>query len=170
MEDQSLIRVALERNATAVGARPQIGRGTARTVVTLKPGLACEVVDGPWRLETGMTEKYAGTGTHPNPGVFGRTAFGACLAVGYAMWAARLGVPIDALSVTVEADYDAAGELGVADQPAGYSAVRYTVNVASSASEALVLHVLDTADRRSSWRDMLERPIPLTRSVRFEGR
>lgn len=171
MEDQAPIRTALERNARLVEARPKIAQGTAVTKVGLRPGLACEVTDGPWRLQVGMTEKYGGTNAGPNPGVFGRAALGSCLAIGYAMWAARLGVPLDTLEVEVQADYDARGELGIAPEvPPGYSAIRYQVTVRSPAPEADVLKVLDTADRYSSWRDDIARPVPITRSVRLEGR
>jgi uncharacterized OsmC-like protein len=169
MDDQERIKTALERNAKAVSLRPGVGQGTAVTKVRLQPGLACEVTEGPWSLTVGMTDKSGGTNAGPNPGVFGRTAVGSCLALGYAMWAARLGVPIDALEVEIQADYDLRGELGVADDVhPGYTAMRYLVTVKSSAPEELVRRVLDTADRYSSWRDNIERPVPFTREVRFD--
>jgi uncharacterized OsmC-like protein len=168
MDDQERLRETLERNARAVSLRPAIGQGTAVTKVRLEPGLACEATDGPWRLQVGMTEKSGGTNAAPNPGVYGRTAVGACLALGYSMWAARLGVPIDALEVEIQADYDVRGELGVTDDvPPGYTAMRYVVTVRSPAPEADVLRVLDTADRYSSWRDDMVRAVPLTRDVRL---
>jgi hypothetical protein len=84
------------------------------------------------------------------------------------MWGARLGVPIDALEVEVQADYDARGELGVTnDVSPGYVDVRYIVTVESAASEADVLRVLDTADRYSSWRDDFTRSLPVSRQVRI---
>jgi uncharacterized OsmC-like protein len=136
--------------------------------VRLRPGLACDVEDGPFRFTVGMSEKYGGTDAGPNPGVFGRGAVGSCLAIGYAMWASRLGVPVDALEVEVQADYDVRGELAVEDGvPPGYLAMRYVVSVTSPASEADVLRLLDTADRYSSWRDDMVRAVALRREVRF---
>ena len=93
MDDTQKIRTAIERNAKAVTLRPSLGQGTAKTVVSLKPGLECEIVEGAWTLTVGMTEKSGGTNAGPNPGILGRGALGSCLAIGYAMWAARLGVP-----------------------------------------------------------------------------
>ena len=53
--------------------------------------------------------------------------------MGYAMWAARLGVEMESLEVVVEADYDTRGELGVWDDvPPGYLQVRYIVTVEPS--------------------------------------
>jgi uncharacterized OsmC-like protein len=167
MDHSHEIRDALERNAKAVTLRPAIGRGTARTVARLRPGLACEVTDGPWSLTVGMTDKYGGTNAGPNPGVLGRGALASCVALGYAMWAARLGVSIDALEVEVQADYDVRGELGVDDDvPPGYGAVRYLVHVESSAAEADVRRALDTADRYSSYRDVFARAIDVRRELR----
>ena len=171
MEGEQSIRVALERNAKAVSQRPAVGQGTAVTKVRLQPGLACEITEGPWTLVAGMTEKYGGTNAGPNPGIYGRTALGSCLAIGYAMWAARLGVPLDALEVEVQADYDVRGELGVADEVhPGYSEMRYVVRVESPAAEADVLRVLDTADKYSSYRDDFSRAIPLVRDVQITAR
>lgn len=168
MEGDEKIQAALERNVKALSLRPSVGQGTAVTRVRLRPGLACDVEEGPWRLSVGMTDKYGGTNAGPNPGVFGRTALGSCLAIGYAMWAARLGVPLDALEVEVQADYDVRGELGVADEVApGYAQVRYVVTVESPASETDVLRVLDTADRYSSYRDVFTRALDVRREVRI---
>lgn len=152
------IREILERSAQAVRLRPSVGQGTATTRVRLKPGLECEIEDGAWKLAAGMSENSGGTNAAPTPGVLGRGALGSCLAIGYAMWAARLGVPIDSLEVVVEADYDSRGELGVADEvPPGYVQVRYRVIVTSSAPGADVRRVLDTADRYSPYRDVYAR-------------
>ena len=161
---------ALERTAKAVTMRPVLGQGTALTRVRLRRDLACDVEDGPHRFAVGMSAKYGGTEEAPTPGVYGRAAFGSCLAINYAMWAARLGVPIDSLEVEVQADYDARGELGVDEHvPPGYLELRYVVTVASPAPEADVRRVLDTGDRFSSWLDDFTRAVPVRREVRLAG-
>jgi uncharacterized OsmC-like protein len=122
-----------------------------------------------------MTDKYGGTNAGPNPGVLGRGALASCLALGYAMWAARLRVSIDALQVEVQADYDVRGELGVNDEVTpGYGAVRYIVTVESSAPEADVRHLIDTADRyssyrHSSWLRIFTDPVPVAVERTIEG-
>jgi uncharacterized OsmC-like protein len=160
--NQSHIASALERNVKAVTLRPSVGQGTAVTRVRLRDGLACDIEEGPWKLTAGMTEKYGGSNEAPNPGVYGRAALGSCLVIGYAMWAARLGVPLESLEIEVQADYDVRGELGADDavRP-GYSQIRYTVTVSSPASAEEIDRWLDTADRYSSWRDNIANPVPL---------
>lgn len=168
MEDQEPIRAAIERNVRAVSAKPSFGQGTAVTRVTLRPGLTAEVEEGPWKFSVGMTEKYGGQNNAPNPGVYGRAALGSCLCIGYSMWAARMGLTIDSLSVEVQADYDVRGELGVTDtvRP-GYGRIRYVVSVETDAPDDAVQKWLDTADRCSSWLDDLRNPVPVTREVRL---
>ena len=160
------MRDVLDRKVSAIRQQPAIGRATAHTTIRLKPGLACEVEEGAWKLTVGMSEKSGGTNAGPNPGILGRAALGSCLALGYAMWAARLGVQIDALDVDVEADYDSRGELGISDDvPPGYLQVRYRVTVSSSAAEADVRRVIDTADKYSPFRDVFARAHDVRRQV-----
>lgn len=166
MERIEQIKAAFERNAKAMAMRPSVGRGTASTRVSLRDGLTCDVVDGPWKLTVDMSAKSGGDGRAPDPGVFGRTALGSCLAIGYQLWGARLGVAFSRLDVEVQADYDSGGYHGVADVPPGYSQVRCIVSVESEASEADVLRVLDEADAHSPYRDVFTRAIDVRREVR----
>ena len=168
MSSPATIKAALERNVKVVEARPSVGQGTAVTKVTLHPGLACDVEDGPWRFNVGMTDKYGGQNTGPNPGVYGRAALGSCLAIGYGMWAARLEIPVRSLTVEVRARYDVRGELGIDDSiRPGYTDMVYVVTVDTDASDADVQRLLDTADRHSSWLDDIRNPVPVSREVRI---
>jgi len=165
---QDTIRSALERNVKAVSLRPSVGQGTAVTKVKWREGLTCDVEEGPWKLVVGMTEKYGGSNAGPNPGVYGRTALGSCLAIGYMMWAARLGVPVRSLEVEVQADYDVRGELGVEESVRpGYTAMRYIVTIDSDAPDNEVMRLLDTAERYSSYLDDFANPVPVAREVRI---
>ena len=170
MDDQNRLRDILERNARAVTLRPSLAQHTVRTVVRLHPGLECEVEDGAWRLTVGMGEKSGGTNAGPGPGTLGRGALGSCLAMGYSMWAARLGVPLRSLEIEVAADYDSRAELGVSDEvPPGYTQVRYTVTIDSPASRDDVLRMLDTADKYSPYRDVFARKNDVQRIVHLVG-
>ncbi len=156
------IKTRLERNVRAVTLRPGVGQGTAVTTARLGAGLSCEIEDGAFTLRAGMTEKYGGDGSAPNPGVLGRAGLASCLAIGYAMWAARRQVPIDELTVRVEADYDVRGELGVDDSVSpAYLGVRVSVDVTSPAPESDVETMLEEAERYSSWLRIFTDPIPV---------
>ena len=162
---QEAIRQAFERSEKALTLRPSIGRGTAKTTVRLSDGLACVAEDGRWELTIDMSEKSGGGSAAPDPGVFGRSALGSCLAIGYARWAARRGIPLSDIEVEVRTDYDAAAEYGIGDCPPGYTQVRYVVRIETEAAEEDVVRLLDEADSHSPWLDVFERPIEVRREV-----
>lgn len=167
MSDTERIKAAFERVADAMSRRPSLGRGTGVSRTRVDRGLRCEIEEGPWKLATDMSEQAGGTGSAPTPGVFGRAALGSCLATSYMMYAARLGVPFDALEVEVQTDYDNGALFGVTDGPAGYSEVRYVVTVESAAPEADILRVLDEADAHGPYLDVFGRAQVCRREVRI---
>ena len=167
MDRTEQIKSVFERNAKAMSMRPSLGRGTAKTKVTVRDGLTCDVEDGPWKLTVDMSAKSGGDGRAPDPGVYGRTALGSCLAIGYVLWGSRLGVTFSRVEVEVQADYDSGGYHGVADVPPGYSQVRCIVSVETDASDADVLKVLDEADAHSPYHDVFTRAIDVRRDVRI---
>jgi len=170
MDRINQVKEALERNAKAISLRPSIGRGTAVTKVTLRDGLTCDVEDGKWKLTVDMSPKSGGDGRAPDPGVYGRTALGSCLAIGYVQWAARRGVPVAGVEVEVQADYDSGAELGVSEAPPGYRQIRYTVTLESDAPEADVRQLIDEADAHSPYRDVFMRAVDVRREVHVSAR
>ncbi len=160
---------ALDRVEGAVTKHPSLGIGTERSTTTITDGLRCSIEEGDWRFETDLPDTMGGDGSGPSPGVLGRAALGSCLAMGYQLRAARLGVELTAVTVEIDADFDLAGMLSL-DSPArpGYSEVRYHVSVESSAPEADVLRVLDEGDLLSPYRDVFSAQTPMTRTVSIQ--
>jgi len=161
------IRERFERNAKAVKLRPSLGRYTSASRVRLRDGLTCDVEEGSWKLVADMSKDSGGKGQGPTPGVYGRAALGSCLAIACAQWAAKLDVPLAGLEVEVETDADAAGAYGVADVPAGYTQVRCTVTVESSAPEDAIRKMLDVATERCLFWDVFKRVVDVEREVRI---
>jgi uncharacterized OsmC-like protein len=161
------IRNAFDRCVKTLTLRPSRGHSTGVSRTRLRDGLVCEIEEGPWRLTADMPVQVGGGSTAPTPGVFGRAAFGSCLAVCYMMHAAKLGVPITSLEIEVQADYDNGALFGVGSSAPGYSEVRYTVTVESPASESDITRVLDEGDAHSPYLDIFRRPVTCHRSVRI---
>jgi uncharacterized OsmC-like protein len=159
------IRDAFERCVRALTRHPSLGRATGVSRTRLRHGLLCEVEEGPWKLVADMPESAGGAGSAPGPGVLGRAALGSCLAIGYRMHAARLGVPITAIDVEIQADYDDGALFGVSGSPPGYLEVRYAVTVHSPAPEDDVRRVLDEGDRHSPYLDVFRRAQRCRRQV-----
>ena len=165
MDRTEQIKEVFERSATAMALRPSVGQGTARTRVTLRDGLTCDVEDGAWKLVVDMSQKSGGDARGPDPGVYGRTALGSCLTIGYVLWGAKRGIRFTHLQVEVQGDYDSAGYHGVGDARPGYRQMRYIVTAESDAPEADVIKVLDEADAHSPYLDNFTRTIDVRREV-----
>ena len=162
------LKSAIERNIKALALRPSIGRGTATTTVRVRGGVTCDIEDGPWKLVADEMPGDGGAGLGPDPGVLTRAGLGSCLAMGYVMWAAVKGIPLESVEVVVEADYDAVGMFGVDDSVApGWGAVRYTVKISSPAPVEKVRELVEYADGLSSVLDIIHRAIPVTGSVQI---
>lgn len=167
MKGEQKIKTAFERNAKALSLRPALGQGTAVTRVRLKEGLTCEIEDGKWKLTVDMSEKSGGDDRGPNPGVLGRATLGSCLAIGYTVWAAKLGIPLESLEVEVQADYDSRGYHGVDNVTPGYKQIRYIVSIESPAPEDQIIRFLDTADSYSDFLYVFAKPQDVIREVRI---
>ena len=90
-------------------------------------------------------------------------ALAGCITSGIAANAALFNVPIDALSVELEADIDFRGVLGHDKSVRnGFTDIRYTVTVQSSASEEQVRRCKETIDRKSPVADTLLNPVKIT--------
>lgn len=162
--------VALDRVENAVTKHPSLGIGTDHSISTITDGLHCTSEEGEFRFETDLPDMMGGDGAGPAPGVLGRAALGSCLAMGYQMRAARLGVKLTSLTVEIEADFDVAGMLSMeASARPGYSEVRYHVSVESSAPEADVLRVLDEGDALSPYHDVFSTQTPMKRTVSIQA-
>jgi uncharacterized OsmC-like protein len=158
MPEKRDLRAIIERNAKAIELLPSTGQGTATTRVRVRSGLTCEISDGAWTLTADASPGEGGANLGPDPGVLVRAGLGSCLAQGYVMWAAKLGVPIEGVEVVVDADYDARGMFGVDDAVVpGWPAVRYTAYIESGAPAERVREMVEMADRHSPVLDDLRR-------------
>ena len=166
MSGSEKIKSAIERVTKTLIQRPSFGLGTGVSRSTITNGLTCEVREGNWKFTADMPEQVGGNAAGPTPGVYGRAALGSCLAIGYMMRAAQLGVPINALEVEVQADYDDGALFGTSKNiPPGYLEVRYSVTVDSDASEEEIMQVLDEADEHSPYLDIFSREQKCVRKV-----
>lgn len=156
-EKADRIKSACERSAKAISLRPGLGRGTGVSRARVRSGLTVEVTEGAWTLTSDMPVQAGGDGSAPTPGVYGRAALGSCLAMGYAMQAAKAGITFSSLEVEVQADYDDGALFGVSHNPPGYTDVRYTVTIGSDAPEEALRRLVGEADAHSPYLDVFSR-------------
>ena len=146
------IREAIERVSAAISADPTKARAkNAPATARLTQGLSCEVT-GPYdaRVVTDMPPAMGGTASGPNPGWLLRGALASCTATLVAMRAAKLGVALTTLEVTVESESDNRGMLGLDENvAAGLAAVRTTVKIGGNADPQALRDLVAWADAHS---------------------
>lgn len=146
------IREAIEHLSAAISADPAKARAkNVPATARLTEGLKCEVT-GPQgqRLMTDMPPAMGGTASAPNPGWFLRSALASCTATVIAMRAAKLGVTLETLEVTVESDSDHRGILGLDEKiSAGQAVVRTTVRIRGNAEAHRLREIVAWADAHS---------------------
>lgn len=170
MDATQRIVTALARLRAAAADRAGFGRGTATSVSTLNAGLRCSTTERTLSIATDLAPALGGEGGAPSPSALARAALGACLAMGYRLRAAELGIELTSVRVTVEADSDVRGMLDpAAGVPAGFTAVRYHVEIASPAPAADVTRLVELGDQLSPVLDLVARPHAVTRTVAIAG-
>jgi uncharacterized OsmC-like protein len=167
MNEINKIKTAIERSKKALALKPALGKGTGVSKVRITNGLTCEIQEGDWRFMADMPESVGGNSKGPTPGVYGRAALGACLAIGYMMKAAEMDIAISHLEVEVQADYDDGALFGTAEKniPPGYLEVRYSVKIESDAPEEKIMCMLNDADAHSPYLDVFSRAQKCSRKV-----
>jgi uncharacterized OsmC-like protein len=129
---RSPIADALDSLSKAIEANPDKARAKyVPATATILSGLKCRVT-GPSgeQIETDMPAAMGGGNSGPNPGWFFRASLAACCSTVIAAQAARLGINLTNLEVTVEGDGDNRGILGLDDRiSAGHSVIRTNVQI-----------------------------------------
>jgi uncharacterized OsmC-like protein len=167
VENNERIKSAYDRHVRLISQKPSIATGTQITRVKVREGLTCDIEAKSRKLITDIDLDQGGNDQGPSPGDYCLAGLGGCLAIGYMIHAARLGVPISSLEVEIQGDYDLHGEYGLNSTPAGYLAIRYIVNIESDADETDILRVLDETDKVDSMLDTFRRPIPMERELQL---
>jgi uncharacterized OsmC-like protein len=133
-----------------MGRRPRFAQGSGHARIRLADGLVCDVDHEDRTIRVDQPESEGGGGSAPHPGQLMRASLGACLAMGYRLWGARMDVAIDAVEVEITCEYDARGQMGVSpDVAVGWQRILIDVVVTSPAPEGDVRAVVETADRLS---------------------
>jgi uncharacterized OsmC-like protein len=166
------IRSVVERAIDQLVRDPEAGVGPdATAVATLEDGLRMRVRGPKGEVVTDMGESVGGGSSGPTPGWLMRAALASCDATVIALEAAREGIELTALTVTVDSESDARGVLGVADGiPPGPLAVTVRIELAASnATEEQLRELAGRVGARSAVGDALTRAIDVRTELSPSG-
>lgn len=165
MSDTKTLKESHERIKKLLTLKPEKGQYTTSTKVRLMDGTACDVEHKHWKFIADVGKQQGGKDAGPGPGIFLRASLGSCLAIGYAIYAATMGIQIDHLEVDVEADVDVRGNYGIDNAEPGYTGMRYKVTIESPAPKEQIHEMIKTADEHSPILANFKKPMPIEREV-----
>ncbi len=161
------IRNALESAAGYLADHPDEATelDTPATAVHVG-GLQCRVEGPSGELMTDMAKSLGGGGSAPSPGWLMRAALASCDATIVAIEAARAGIELTKLAVTVVSESDNRGVLGVGDARPGPLSVRVRIELAASnATEDQLRALVHRAESRSAVGDAIAREVAVTTEI-----
>ena len=161
------IRSALENAAGYLADHPdEADRSRHAGDRRARRGLRCRVEGPSGELMTDMAKSLGGGGSAPSPGWLMRAALASCDATIIAMEAARAGIELTKLAVTVVSESDNRGVLGVGDVRPGPLSVRVRIELAASnASEDQVRELVHRAESRSAVGDAIANEVAVTTEI-----
>jgi uncharacterized OsmC-like protein len=162
------IRTAMETACAHLAEHPDAAISTDAAATAVGEGGLRFRVEGPkGAVTTDMAASVGGGASAPTPAWLMRAALASCDATLIAMEAARDGVELTDLKVTVDSESDFRGVLGVDDSVnAGPRSVRVCVEVAAAnASDDQLREIVRRAELRSPVRDAIVREISMGTEV-----
>jgi uncharacterized OsmC-like protein len=144
------LRALYEQQTRSLKRRPSLGRASARARVLVVADTRCEARHGARVTHVELPVDAGGMDTAAHPGELMRACLGSCLALGYRVWAARLGVTMTSVEVDVICEFDTRGQLGLDDDVAvGWDRVVFDVRIASDAPRTAIEELVAHANRLS---------------------
>src|SRR4051795_6945626 len=162
------IRRAIEKASGYLAENPDAATATdAAATAVREEGLRFRVEGPKGALTSDMSESVGGGASAPTPGWLMRAALAACDATLVAMEAARAGIELSDLTVSVESDTDFRGVLGVdGSAHPGPLAIRVRIALAApDATEEQLREIVRRAEAHSPVRDAIAREVSMSTEI-----
>lgn len=145
MDRNSQIRSAQERLIAVYRQKPKTAFSTTQASGHIGEGLTCTFRQGDKEAVMDMSTVLGGDGKGPTPGFFIRAGLVGCVAIGIKLAATREAIPIDAIDVDIEMDFDDSAMFGVGGNSAAPLDTRFIITLASPAPWDEVTAMVDRA-------------------------
>jgi len=155
--------------------RQRVGDDPARAIVRLRAegrmgeGTRVDMRAGPFEMGVDEPVSVGGMGTAPNPVQLSLVALGSCQAITYRYWAEALGLRLDAVTVSLEANFDTGAFFGFpgAAGPVSPTAVHCAVTLEGPEPPERYKELVTAVDEHCPILDLFTRSIPVERTVTF---
>jgi uncharacterized OsmC-like protein len=145
---------------------PDKAKATFGVSTELEEGLRAPVRARQHVLVIDEPSALGGTDTGANPVEAVLAGLASCQAITYRVWAAKLGVALDTVSVEADGDIDLLGFFGIdPDARAGYNDIRLRVTLDGPESPERYRELADAVDAHCPVLDIIENSVPVTRTL-----
>ena len=136
----------------------------------LQEGLHSQATLREHQLTVDEPPSLGGTDKGPNPVELVLAALGTCQEITYRAYATALGIPLDSVRVELTGDLDLRGFFAVDDSVRpGYSAIRGTVHLSSSASPEVLEQLRQAVNAHCPVLDIVSNPVPVQLDIAIES-
>lgn len=160
------IAEVIERIREGTGSDPAAGKVLVKVSGGLTGPTAVDLQTRRHHVSVDEPGALGGEDASPGPVDYALVALASCQAITYRFWAEKLGVALDDVEVSVEADLDLRGFLGFDDavRP-GFTAVRVEVTPKGPESAERYQELSEIVDEHCPVLDLFARATPVERKV-----
>jgi putative redox protein len=159
----------IEQVRTYLGNAPEPPVVTFSANTSLVDEYRTKVQIREFALDVDEPPLIGGTDSGPTPVELVLAALGTCQEIVYATYARVLGIPLDGVDVRAEGRLDLRGFFGVADVPAGFQDVTFTVDISSPAPPEDIARLVETVNDHCPVLDILKQPVSVRGQSRLNG-
>lgn len=161
------LKLVLDGLSEAIAADETVAAASFDAQATLVGVTEVDVTTGHHSFKVDEPEALGGTDLAANPVQLVLASLGACQAITYQVWAAKLGIVIDGVEARVEGDIDLRGFFGLDTtiRP-GFTRIRLFVTLRGPESPERYAQLVDAVNTHCPVLDIVANPVPVEREVK----
>ena len=162
------LKLVLDGLSEAIAADESVAAASFDAHATLVGVTEVDVTTGHHTFKVDEPEALGGTDLAANPVQLVLASLGACQAITYQVWAAKLGITIDTFEARVEGDIDLRGFFGLDDtiRP-GFTRIRLFVTLGGPEPQERYHELVDAVNLHCPVLDIVANPVPIEREVKI---
>lgn len=162
------LTAGLDGLTEAITADPAAAAVSFDADATLVGITEVDVTAGTHKFKVDEPEVLGGTDVAANPVQLVLASLGSCQAITYRVWATKLGIALDGITVRTEGDLDLRGFFGLDDavRP-GFLRIRVSVTLQGPEPLARYEELVASVNAHCPVLDIVANPVPVERTVSF---
>jgi len=162
------LRAVVDGMTEAITADPSAGAVSFDADVTLVGVTEVDVITGTHTFKVDEPEVLGGTDVAANPVQLVLASLGACQAITYQFWAAKLDIALEGIEARVEGDLDLRGFFGIDDSVRpGFTRIRLFVTLRGPEAPERYAALIGAVNAHCPVLDIVANPVPIERVVKI---